>query len=257
MLQAIKMPGLSWAARMLYQFLMLQGRICALSRGDLLCGIRAGSNTTITVALRELNRAKLIRITHSFGEVNKYEVIDKNGAIFGGNSTKLPQNASMTESVQLDDRKCTTDLTESVQLTRARSTYQPSFLLPTEESKKESKKDHTSYDPTVKKHVIALADQWGFDQFWQLYPRKVGKAAARREYLKVCRSTDPAVIVAGLRRQLDAHAFREDEPQFIPHARTWLSHGRWEDAIDQPPPGAGLTGYAKVYYNLTHQQEAE
>jgi len=71
----------------------------------------------------------------------------------------------------------------------------------------------------------------GFDVFWSLYPRRVAKRAAFREWEKEVRAgADPEVIIAGLRRQLPTMARKE--PQFIPHARTWLHQGRWEDEIE-------------------------
>jgi hypothetical protein len=69
-----------------------------------------------------------------------------------------------------------------------------------------------------------------FDEFWALYPRKVGKTAAERKWVTLVRNgTDPTVIIAGLRRhlpELDSRAVK-----FRPHPATWLSQGRWEDEV--------------------------
>lgn len=66
-----------------------------------------------------------------------------------------------------------------------------------------------------------------FDEFYRVYPRHVGKEAARKAFIAAARSTDPAVIVAGARR------FAADpnlpERHFIPHPSTWLSRGSWDD----------------------------
>lgn len=73
-----------------------------------------------------------------------------------------------------------------------------------------------------------------FEDFWNLYPRKVAKRAALKEWEKEMRGgTDPSEIIAGLTRQLPMLARKEQ--QFIPHARTWLHQGRWEDEPEVAP----------------------
>jgi hypothetical protein len=78
-----------------------------------------------------------------------------------------------------------------------------------------------------------------FDDFWEPYPRKVGKDDARKAWDKATkvRKVDPAVIVAGAKR------FAADPnlpgKQFIPHPSTWLARGGWDD---EPYPATGTTG---------------
>jgi len=67
-----------------------------------------------------------------------------------------------------------------------------------------------------------------FEGFWSAYPRRIGKAAARRAWEKAMKVTTPEVIGAALR----AAEWPED-PQYIPHPATWLNQGRWDD---QPAP---------------------
>lgn len=72
-----------------------------------------------------------------------------------------------------------------------------------------------------------------FAEFWGLYPRKDGKAAAEKLFRS--QSTSPAkaeTIIEALRQQLPGLKARD--PQYRPHARTWLSQRRWEDDAAQP-----------------------
>lgn len=71
----------------------------------------------------------------------------------------------------------------------------------------------------------------GFEEFWRLYPAKVGKAAARKAFPRAVQVAggDPDEIVFGLKARL--HLF-PNEPQFIPNPATWLNQGRWEDDPD-------------------------
>jgi uncharacterized protein YdaU (DUF1376 family) len=71
--------------------------------------------------------------------------------------------------------------------------------------------------------------------FWPEYPRKTAKGAAAKAWDKLLNGarTDDELqaqfdpIIAGLDRWKEMH--RDDDPQFIPHASTWLNQRRYED----------------------------
>lgn len=90
----------------------------------------------------------------------------------------------------------------------------------------------------------------GFADFWSIYPRKVARRAAEKEWDKEMRAgTDPEAIISGLRGQLPA--LSRKEPQFIPHARTWLHQGRWEDEPEPERP----RNYADAARKIIHGSE--
>lgn len=65
-----------------------------------------------------------------------------------------------------------------------------------------------------------------FEEFWQAYPRKASKGAARTAWTKAIAKADPSVIIAA------AAAYRDDpnrEDGFTAHAATWLNQERWDD----------------------------
>lgn len=70
-----------------------------------------------------------------------------------------------------------------------------------------------------------------FDQFWKVYPRKVGKRAAEREFNR-CRHLLPpsADLEAAINRYI---ASKPTDIDFC-HPRTWLSQGRWADEETRP-----------------------
>ena len=89
------------------------------------------------------------------------------------------------------------------------------------------------------RHTLALAipdPEPTFDDFWNVYPKKVCKVDAQRAWDKATTrgKTRPTTIVDGLKAQLPK--FRNSEPEFIPHAATWLNGGRWNDEIPKPSP---------------------
>ena len=77
-----------------------------------------------------------------------------------------------------------------------------------------------------------LGNRDGFDQFWDTYPKKVGKEAARKIWkrLKPDRNLQ-AQIINAVRVQLSCDQWVRDGGQYIPHPSTWLNAGRWSDEV--------------------------
>ena len=69
-----------------------------------------------------------------------------------------------------------------------------------------------------------------FPQFWIAYPRKVGKAAAQKAYAKAIKKAEPETILARLEAWKGSKGF--PEPDFVPHASTWLNGERWLDQLE-------------------------
>lgn len=66
----------------------------------------------------------------------------------------------------------------------------------------------------------------GFVEFWNAYPRRVGKKAALKAWEKIHPDFDLAAqIVAAIHLQ----ALADRELRFIPHPATWLNGERWTD----------------------------
>lgn len=71
-----------------------------------------------------------------------------------------------------------------------------------------------------------------FEEFWKVYPRKAGKEAARKAFVKAFKC-DGDEVVAGAARFANDPYLPQDK-NFIPHPATWLNAGRWSD--DPLPP---------------------
>jgi hypothetical protein len=67
-----------------------------------------------------------------------------------------------------------------------------------------------------------------FGEFWDVYPRKVGKREAERKFQIAARTVDVAVILDGARRY--ATARRGQPVEYTKHPATWLHQGCWDDA---------------------------
>jgi hypothetical protein len=73
-----------------------------------------------------------------------------------------------------------------------------------------------------------------FDEFWAVYPRKVGKGIARKAWEKVTKTVDPAVVMAGAMRYRDDPTRKANDRSFTAHPTTWLNREGWEDELDSP-----------------------
>lgn len=67
----------------------------------------------------------------------------------------------------------------------------------------------------------------GFTEFWQAYPRKVGKGAAEKAWAKA--SPDLQAVLTALVWQTKQDGWTKDGGAFIPHPGTYLNQRRWED----------------------------
>jgi hypothetical protein len=75
----------------------------------------------------------------------------------------------------------------------------------------------------------------GFDDWYTLYPKKVGKAAAERAWPgAVKRAGSPEAIIEALKQQLPA--LEAKDRQYVKNPATWLNQGCWEDEIEKPDP---------------------
>ena len=95
-----------------------------------------------------------------------------------------------------------------------------------------------------------------FDEFWLAYPRKVGKADARRKFdlavgtLRRRGEPEPLAYILGSLEKIKRSAKWRDEPEFIPHPSTWLHQGRFDDE-----PGIEVVNGLK--YDPSFDRDAE
>jgi len=77
-----------------------------------------------------------------------------------------------------------------------------------------------------------------FEKFWKTYPRKVGKADARKAWAQTERlRPDINTLVEAILAACKTEQWMRGGGQFIPHASTWLRGERWEDEHEVVLPG--------------------
>ena len=96
---------------------------------------------------------------------------------------------------------------------------------------------------TDQKRTKRLGTDHEFELWWKIYPRKVGKVAARKAWFKALPSVkayaqvvDEAVAEA-MQEAVAAYVADPEtkklEPQYIPHPATWLNEGRYIDILEK------------------------
>ena len=68
-----------------------------------------------------------------------------------------------------------------------------------------------------------------FEDFWKMYPRKIGKGATKVAFDKALTKATADEILDGCTQY--AQSGKLPEMQFIPHPTTWLNQERWLDDI--------------------------
>ena len=88
----------------------------------------------------------------------------------------------------------------------------------------------------------------GFNQFWENYPRKVGKGAARKAWKTALKKTDATTI------QEAAALYRITCPkdtQYIAHPASWLNAERWADETEDTMNPEPTPEKHDPYFNWT------
>ncbi len=107
------------------------------------------------------------------------------------------------------------------------------------ESKKSYDKDNDKekdkdYDKD-QDNIPAVAS--AFDVFWQAYPKKVGKIAAKKAFDKV--KVPVETLVQAIDQQKCSEQWSKNNGQYIPNPATWLNQGRWEDETPEQAQKGG------------------
>ena len=99
-------------------------------------------------------------------------------------------------------------------------------------------------------------DDADFDKWYEAYPKKVGKGAARKAFAKAIKSESLDTLISAVERQRNSEQWAKDGGQFIPNPATWLNQERWDDSLPSsrsPQPGtdgipAHLYGTDRIEY---------
>ena len=70
----------------------------------------------------------------------------------------------------------------------------------------------------------------GFDDFWSIVPRRVGKAHAKKAWTGALRKASSQTIIEAMSKY--ARQRQGQDPQYTAHPATWLNGERWLDEVE-------------------------
>ena len=102
-----------------------------------------------------------------------------------------------------------------------------------------------SDEPDSKSIQKSERDQM-FETIWKLYPKKSGKANAKKDFDKAVKSgIDPELIKSKLEEYLKQIKAKQTPQQFIKQGSTWFHQCGWEDEYDFTPEVRQTSGYGR------------
>jgi hypothetical protein len=104
-----------------------------------------------------------------------------------------------------------------------------------------------------KNHTIksSLETPLQFDEFWKIYPLKVGKKPAQAAFEKAIKVVALEVILEGAKRYAGDP---NRHPSYTAHPSTWLNQERWADA---PLPPREITAQERKEQELQKSRERD
>jgi hypothetical protein len=73
----------------------------------------------------------------------------------------------------------------------------------------------------------------GFDEFWKAYPKKIGKGAAEKAFVRAKINGRLNEILDAITKQKGSPGWTKNNGEFIPNPATWINQRRWEDDLGQ------------------------
>ncbi|QPA25461.1 hypothetical protein IR196_05030 [Brucella anthropi] len=116
-------------------------------------------------------------------------------------------------------------------------------VSPKKETSPTPPKEKTTPSTISEANASSISLETEFEQqFWPIYPRRVGKGQALKAFRSARKQAELETILAGVRRYAEQR--RGENPEYTRHASTWLNGQSWLDEADQkftahrnePPP---------------------
>jgi len=82
-------------------------------------------------------------------------------------------------------------------------------------------------EPSVQDRSFTKIEAKSFESFWAVYPRKVGKGAAKKAWVRIPAYVSLELILEAIEEHKKMDQWKDQK--FIPHPATWINQCRWED----------------------------
>lgn len=111
-----------------------------------------------------------------------------------------------------------------------------------DKTKTEAKQEPPQPPEGERVRSIKPPDISGFDDFYVLFPRHIGRDPAEKSWAKL-KPEERAAAIAAIRDQITWPSFADCPPEKIPHPTTWLNQRRW---TDEPPKLLALSANGRA-----------
>lgn len=107
----------------------------------------------------------------------------------------------------------------------------------TDHGKIEPHKKTNSFKKTKASKKTTTPNEFGadFSEFWEHYPRKIGKATAGEKYAEAREHASRDDLLMSVKNYAAECERTRIEKRYIPYPGTWLGQGRWRDFVDYAP----------------------
>lgn len=93
--------------------------------------------------------------------------------------------------------------------------------------------NNTSNKENINNNKLLFIKEKYFNEFWNLYPRKVEKKDCKDLFYKLNFNEEKyQIIINQLKRFKDTSDWKKQDGKFIPYPKRWLSKKRWEDEFE-------------------------
>lgn len=196
------------------------------SRQTLGTMLRNVTDAQVSSYLGELTKAKLIEIRRT-GRASHYYLLAHEAIGISEKEMEVARKKHLMDEPDEPDDINFPDIRYKENLTRDKAIFTTDIkkTLPLyNESEKLERKEEDSKTTSLQ-----------FDQFYQLYPKRVGKHDAKKAWDKLKPSSSLIqTILNSVTEQKKWDSWTKDGGKYIPNPATWLNGHRWEDEKGQP-----------------------
>ena len=206
---------------------------CAWPSQDRLAELMCVNTRTVRRNLTVLENEQVIKVVRSHDgfkrAVNQYRLV---GTI--GIPDMEDMNVPHMEDTDVPYMEDTDVLLTRLSLTRSKEQQLTSETDAPENLVKNTKSQSSSSSKSSPKTNTQIAtEDEAFMEFWSIYPRKVGKAAAHKAWKRAFRGPQKDLILSGVKAHAEEVRTSERDLHFVPHPATWLNQEKWEDSVGQ------------------------
>ena len=176
-------------------------------------------STDLTEALEPFSYAERGRLFTAMLEYAKSQTTEE---LCGNERFIWPMvKADIDRQQEAYDRKCETNRANGASRTQSH---------PVAANDSESQQINKINKANKERNKNNLVWDFGFDEFWQAYPKKTGKGEAKKAWSKIRPDAELLQqMLNAIACQSQSEQWRKDGGQFIPMPSTWLNQQRWED----------------------------